>query len=115
MVYCSVIHKIEKEPLEEIIPFIKKGRSVIFMIDCIEQWRWLNEIGEFNEVVFEVCMDLNMSTDFKIIYFGTKRSSLRTVSDVENLLVSGSPFANTKITGVMGYEAQLAGVTDVPS
>ena len=105
--------QIEEAPLEEIIPYIQKGRSVVFMIDCIEQWRWLNEIGEYNEVVFEVCIDLNMSTDFKMIYFGTKRSSLRTVIDVENLLESGSPFANTKITGMMGYEAQLAGVTDV--
>lgn len=79
--------QLEKELVEEIIPFMKKGRTVIFMIDCIDQWSWLELIGEKNGVIFEICIDLNVSTDFKLLYFGTKRSSLRTVIDIENLLV----------------------------
>jgi len=105
----------EKESIEKIIPFIKKGRTVTFMIDCIEQWVWLEEIGKENGVVLDVCIDVNLSTDFKVIYFGTKRSSLYTAMDVERLLASGKSFTNTKVTGVMGYEAQIAGVTDRPA
>lgn len=104
----------EAQPLECIIPFIREGRTVIFMIDCIEQWQWLDVIGEKHDIVFEICLDLNVSTDFKLLYFGTKRSSLRTMRDIEQLLVSGRSFTYTSITGVMGYEAQIAGVTDVP-
>ena len=107
--------QLETGPVEEIIPFIKEGRTVTFMIDCIEQWNWLDAIGVSNEVVFEVCLDINLSKDFKVIYFGTKRSSLRTVVDVENLLAGGSSFTHTKVTGVMGYEAQIAGIADVPT
>ena len=105
----------ERELVKKIIPFIKKGRTVTFMIDCIEQWGWLEEIGKNNGVIFDVCIDVNLSTDFKVIYFGTKRSSLHTTTDVEYLLASGGSFSHTKVTGVMGYEAQIAGVTDMPA
>ena len=104
----------EEEPLERLIPFIRGGCTVVFMIDRVEQWQWLHAVGEKNDIVFEICIDLNVSTDFKMLYFGTKRSSLRTVWDVEQLLISGRSFTHTTITGVMGYEAQLAGVADVP-
>ncbi len=104
----------EEQALERILPFIRQGRTVIFMIDKIEQWQWLDSIGKQQNLIFEVCIDLNVSTDFKMLYFGTKRSSLRTVADVEMLLTSGRSCLHTKITGVMGYEAQLAGVADIP-
>ena len=107
--------QLEKELVKKTIPFIKKGRTVVFMIDCIEQWGWLEEIGKNNGVIFDVCIDVNLSTDFKVIYFGTKRSSLHTTADVENLLASGGSYTHTRVTGVMGYEAQIAGVTDIPS
>lgn len=104
----------DEQPVERIIPFIREGRTVIFMVDRLEQWQWLNAIGAKHDIVFEVCLDLNMSTDFKVLYFGTKRSSLRTTRDVEQLLIDGRSFTHTSITGVMGYEAQLAGVADIP-
>lgn len=104
----------EKDAVERIIPFIREGRTVIFMIDRLEQWQWLESIGQEHAIVFEICVDLNMSTDFKMLYFGTKRSALQTVGDVAALLKSGASFTHTTITGVMGYEAQIAGVTDLP-
>lgn len=105
----------ETETVEEIIPFIKEGRTVTFMVDCIEQWRWLEDIGRSHDVVFDICIDINLSKDFKFIYFGTKRSSLRTVDDVGRLLENSRSFTHTQVTGVMGYEAQIAGVADVPA
>lgn len=104
----------EEQLVERIIPFIREGRSVIFMIDRLEQWQWLNSIGGKHDIMFEICIDLNVSTDFKMLYFGTKRSSLRTIHDVEQLLTRGRLYTHTTITGVMGYEAQLAGVADFP-
>ncbi|MBE1553879.1 alanine racemase [Sporosarcina limicola] len=106
--------QVEEEPMDRIIPYIREGRCVIFMIDRIEQWEWLDAIGKRNDVVFEICIDLNVSTDFKMIYFGTKRSSLRTIDCVNELLEFGNSFTHTVITGAMGYEAQIAGVPDSP-
>ncbi|WP_342511535.1 amino acid deaminase/aldolase [Sporosarcina sp. FSL K6-1522] len=104
----------EKDAVERIIPFIREGRTVIFMIDRLEQWQWLESIGQEHAIVFEVCVDLNLSTDFKMLYFGTKRSALQTVDDVAALVRSGASFTHTTIIGVMGYEAQIAGVADLP-
>lgn len=104
--------QMERAPMKEISNFIKEGRTVVFMVDCIEQWQWLENIGESYDVVFEVCLDINLSTDFKLIYFGTKRSSLKTVADVAQLLKGSKSFTQTKVVGIMGYEAQIAGVVD---
>ena len=106
--------QLEKKSLQKIIPYLHKGRRVIFMIDSIEQWNWLELSGKENAVEFEICIDLNVSTDFKFLYFGTKRSSLTTIAAVNALLENASGFTSTKVTGIMGYEAQIAGITDSP-
>lgn len=107
--------QMEESKIEKLMPFIKKGRTVVFMVDCVKQWAFLEAIGKKYDVVLDVCIDINLSTDFKVVYFGTKRSSLSTAKDVEDLLTAASSFAYTKVTGVMGYEAQIAGVTDKPT
>lgn len=107
--------QMEESLIEKLIPFIKEGRTVVFMVDCLKQLAFLETIGKKNNVVLDVCIDINLSTDFKVVYFGTKRSSLHTAADVENLLIAIASFTHTKMTGVMGYEAQIAGVTDRPT
>lgn len=106
--------QLEESLIEETIPFVKQGRTVTFMIDSVKQWQWLEEIGERHQVMFEICLDINLSVDFKVLYFGTKRSALQNVEDFQILLASASSVKYTKVTGIMGYEAQIAGVTDVP-
>ena len=106
--------QLEKEALQKIIPYLQEGRRVIFMIDSIDQWSWLELIGKQSAIEFEICIDLNVSTDFKFLYFGTKRSSLSTLAAVDALLENAKDFTFTKVTGVMGYEAQIAGITDKP-
>lgn len=107
--------QLEETPMSEIIRYIQKGRTVVFMVDRLEQWQWLDRIGKEHQTVLEICIDLNLSTDFKLIYFGTKRSSLATIQDIHALIKRTSSFTHTKITSVMGYEAQIAGVTDKPN
>lgn len=106
--------QMELERVEEISQFVNEGRSVVFMVDSIEQWQWLDNAGKIYNVIFEICIDINLSTDFKLIYFGTKRSSLLTVEHIDQLLAKSNSFLYTRIVGLMGYEAQIAGVTDQP-
>ena len=51
-----------------------------------------------------------MSTPFPGIWFGVRRSPLRTLKQVQ-ALVAQLP-AQVQLVGVMGYEAQVAGVGD---
>ncbi|WP_255485485.1 alanine racemase [Sporosarcina sp. BP05] len=106
--------QVEEQAVMLLIPYIREGRTVVFMVDHIEHWEWLESIAKLNDIILEICIDINVSTDFKILYFGTNRSSLKSILDVENLLEAGSLFTHTKIIGVMGYEAQIAGVADIP-
>ncbi len=107
--------QLETSLIEPIIPYIQRGKTVTFMIDDIEQWQFLEDIGKKHQLIFNLCIDINVSVDFKLIYFGTKRSSLKNGQDIQALLASGRSFTQTKITGVMGYEAQIAGIGDVPA
>ncbi len=106
--------QLETLPMEQIIAHLRNGRQVTFMIDSFEQWSWLDSIGAEHSIVFDVCIDLNVSSDFKVIYFGTKRSPLTSTLQVVELLTKARTLTNTKVTGIMGYEAQIAGIPDTP-
>lgn len=106
--------QMEKEAIVLLIPYIANGSKVVFMVDSLEQISLLNRIGEGFDVKIEICMDINLSTDFKLLYFGTQRSSLKNMEDVRELIVKLSDYPFTEIVGVMGYEAQIAGVPDTP-
>lgn len=107
--------QMERESVLLLLPYIENGSKVVFMVDCEEQWKFLNDIGEKSSVKLEICIDLNMSDDLKWIYFGTRRSSLKSLKDVEMLLQKCNGFSSTELVGVMGYEAQIAGVPDRPN
>lgn len=105
---------VEKKEVEQLVPHIREGKEVIFMIDSVELWEWLQRIGEQQGVVFSICLDINVSSTFPFLYFGTKRSPLVNESALVNLVKKGVTYKNTKIIGLMGYEAQIAGVGDRP-
>lgn len=105
----------EESALEDIIPFIRQGKEVTFMVDCLAQWNWLEKFGEKHEILLNICIDINLSVNFKLLYFGTKRSSLHNALAVERLLTEARSFTHTKVIGLMGYEAQIAGVPDLPA
>jgi D-serine deaminase-like pyridoxal phosphate-dependent protein len=53
-----------------------------------------------------------MSVNFPGVYFGVRRSPLRTVDDVRPLLDHLKRVEHVWLDGLMGYEAQIAGVGD---
>jgi D-serine deaminase-like pyridoxal phosphate-dependent protein len=82
------------------------------MVDCEEHIVYLEKIAEKSSGCFRVCLDIDMSSRFFRLHFGVRRSP---VKDVQNALkivekVKASPYLI--LDGVMGYEAQIAGVGD---
>jgi D-serine deaminase-like pyridoxal phosphate-dependent protein len=61
----------------------------------------------------QIALDLNMSTQHLGIYFGVKRSSLSRLEQVKTMLEHLKKYPLLKLTTVMGYEAQVAGVADL--
>lgn len=106
--------QLDKRLIEQMIPHLLQGKTVVFMVDHLEQWQFLEEIGVEHNILFSLCIDINLSKDFRFIYFGTKRSSLHNIQALKHLLEDAKQFKHTTVTGLMGYEAQIAGVADHP-
>ncbi|AWE07403.1 hypothetical protein DCE79_08470 [Lysinibacillus sp. 2017] len=103
----------EELSIAKLAEWVKKGKSVTFMIDSIEQAELLNDIAKQEQVKLTICIDLNVSTDYRFLYFGTKRSPISTFEKLSTLLTKLEACSHLVIEGVMGYDAQIAGVADV--
>jgi len=103
----------EEQAISEIASFVKAGKDITFMIDHIEQAFLLQKIAEISGIHFQICIDLNMSSDYHVLYFGTKRSPISTIEKLQSFLEQLRPLTNLRIHAAMGYDAQIAGVADV--
>ncbi|MEI4803380.1 amino acid deaminase/aldolase [Bacillus sp. NPDC077411] len=102
----------DEEALQKISILTKQGYKITCMVDCEEHILYLEHIALQVEGKFRICFDIDMSSRFLGFHFGVKRSPLRTaeqVLQVADRVLQSSCF---KIDGVMGYEAQIAGVGD---
>ena len=102
----------EAKVIEQIGQFIREGRKVLFMVDDIVQAILLQKIAANQSITFEICIDINVSTDYKLLYFGTKRSPIDSLEKLKRLTEQLTTLLNIKLTACMAYDAQIAGVTD---
>ncbi|MFC2176028.1 amino acid deaminase/aldolase [Bacteroidota bacterium] len=98
--------------VEPIVDELKKGKTIVFMVDRAEHITHLNAIGKELGVTIPVCMDIDMSSDYPGIRFGVWRSSIAGKKEAMKLAEVIRNAANIKLDGVMGYEAQIAGLGD---
>lgn len=92
---------------------IKKGKTIVPMVDLAEHAQQLNRIAEQENCVIPICMDIDMSSDFGPLHFGVRRSNITTVEQARKLGELIKTLKNIRLTGIMGYEAQIAGVGDI--
>jgi D-serine deaminase-like pyridoxal phosphate-dependent protein len=104
-----------KKYIQLILDEVKRGKSIVFMIDSIEHIQAIQDVaGEMN-ITAEICIDLDMSTRFPFLHFGVHRSPLNTPEQAVDLYHKIKQFKNVQLAGIMGYEAQIAGVGDANS
>jgi D-serine deaminase-like pyridoxal phosphate-dependent protein len=103
---------IHASSIEEVCKRISKEHQITFMVDLPEHIQLLDSIAKKYNVVLPICIDIDMSTSFPGIYFGVYRSSIKKEKQLIDLLKASSSLNNINIVGVMGYEAQIAGVGD---
>ncbi|WP_155593999.1 amino acid deaminase/aldolase [Lysinibacillus cavernae] len=105
----------EEAAIRQLLHFVKEGKTVTFMVDRQEHIQLLTKIGEEIGVRVPICIDINVSNDFKVLYFGTKRSSLYSLETLTPFLQSIQNNPSIEVVGAMGYEAQIAGVGNRPA
>lgn len=102
----------EQLPLYDIAHYVTKGKQVTFMVDALEQLQLLEQVGHQTSTTFQVCIDMNVSTNYKWLYFGTKRSPIHTLQHITALAEQMKLLQHIEVVGCMAYDAQIAGVTD---
>ena len=102
----------EKQAVKKLLFKIKEGKDVTFMVDCEQHVQFLQQLAEEIDVHVQVCIDINVSADYSILYFGTKRSPITTIEKLQRFLLVLKKYPLIQVIGAMGYDAQIAGVTD---
>lgn len=93
-----------------LLELMKNGKNIVFMVDLPIHLETLNNLGQKLNVKVPVCLDLDLSTDFGLIWFGVKRSSIRTLEHLKERVKLIKTLNFIELKGVMGYEAQIAGL-----
>jgi len=91
---------------------LRRGKRIVCMVDCLEHVHFLEKVGGEFRVTIPVCIDIDMSTQFPVLYFGVRRSPITTPEQAVTLCREIKRSKSLRLRGVMGYEAQIAGLPD---
>ncbi len=91
---------------------LKKGKKLVLMTDQPAHIKRIQGIAAQHNVEALVCLDVDMSSEYPGIYFGVYRSSVNNVEKATKYLKAIKKSSNVRLVGVMGYEAQIAGLGD---
>jgi D-serine deaminase-like pyridoxal phosphate-dependent protein len=91
-----------------------QGKRICLTVDCSEHVRHLDRIGKERGVVIPLCMDLDVSLRVPGILFGVCRSPISTPDQAITLWRFIQQSSHVRLAGLIGYEAQVAGLSDHP-
>jgi len=91
---------------------IAAGASITLMVDDTEQIVLLADVAARRGVVLPVCIDIDMSLALPGLHFGVRRSPLRDAPAAVAVARFIREHESLRLDGVMGYEAQVAGLPD---
>lgn len=93
---------------------LKQGKRITLMVDCPGQVDVLEELGREQDIIVPLCMDIDMADAYPSLYFGVRRSPVKTPRQALALREHIHQQAHVRLDGIMGYEAQIAGLQDHP-
>lgn len=99
---------VDSESIRKISSLVSEGKKIYLMADSLEHIEFLKGF----ESRLLICIDIDLSTYLPGLNFGVYRSSLRDIESVERLVSEIKNIPSLELRSIMGYEAQIAGVTD---
>lgn len=91
---------------------IDAGATVTAMVDCADHVERAAALADRFEMALPLCVDIDLSTKHFGIHFGVRRSGIRGREAALSLCETIESTPNVRLAGIMGYEAQLAGIPD---
>ncbi|NDI36090.1 amino acid deaminase/aldolase [Chengkuizengella sediminis] len=98
--------------ITSIVEQIREGKQITFMVDCFKHIKLIESIVKDEDIKIPVCIDVDMSLVYPNFRFGVYRSPLRSIHEIHQLIYTIQQSKQLKLDGLMGYEAQIAGVGD---
>lgn len=92
----------------------RQGACLSMVADCPEHLEIISGAGKKAGVTLNLCLDIDMSFRplGELAHIGVRRSPLRGVTQVLALASQAERLPGIRISGLMGYEAQVASVND---
>jgi D-serine deaminase-like pyridoxal phosphate-dependent protein len=95
-----------------VIDELRWGKTLVAMVDCEEHVRRFSQIAADTGVEIPLCLDVDMSSDFLGLHFGVYRSRVDSAGQAKAIADFIAAKPGVRLEGVMGYEAQIAGIQD---
>lgn len=89
-----------------------EGAHITLMIDSQEHIEQCERAARQHDVRLPLCLEIDMSLDVPGLHFGVWRSSVRSPEQARPIIEYIASSQHVYLDGVMGYEAQVAGVGD---
>jgi D-serine deaminase-like pyridoxal phosphate-dependent protein len=101
-----------RDDIAEVARATQAGAHITLMVDSEAHVEQIEAVASEYGVRLPLCLDMDMSLDVPGLHFGVWRSPLRTVEQARPLIERIVKSDHVWLDGVMGYEAQIAGVGD---
>ncbi|GIP54372.1 amino acid deaminase/aldolase [Paenibacillus vini] len=88
------------------------GCSITLMVDCESHVEQAELAAAKYGVVLPLCVDIDLSIDVPGLHFGVWRSPIRSTTAALDLIQRIAQSRHVVLEGLMGYEAQVAGLGD---
>lgn len=98
--------------LEDVARATQSGGRITLMVDDLTQIERIESVARQFSVRLPLCLDIDLSLDVPGLHFGVWRSPLRSAAQARPLIERMLSSPHLALDGVMGYEAQIAGVGD---
>jgi D-serine deaminase-like pyridoxal phosphate-dependent protein len=101
---------LDKDSILKISKLNKAGKKIYLMVDSLEHIDFLASLK--NEGIIYLCLDIDLSLKLPFLNFGVFRSPLDDLFKLKKILQKLERTFSLELRGIMGYEAQIAGISD---
>ncbi len=88
------------------------GKRITMMVDSLEHVERIEQVASRLDARIPLCLEIDMSIDVPGLHFGVWRSVVRTSEQARPIIERIMNASHVYLDGLMGYEAQIAGVGD---
>jgi len=101
---------VNTDQLNKLVMATAEGKTIIPMVDAAAHLELINVIAAKNNIVQPVCIDIDMSMVLPGLLFGVLRSPVNSFKSFKALVDNWYKYPHLRLEGIMGYEAQIAGL-----